>query len=282
MPLSISGREQIRRIMDSSATPPPPGIDINTATPARIYDYWLGGHDHFASDRIAALQVTQVAPEAPLLAIENRKFLRRAVRYLADEARVSQFLDIGTGLPTRGNVHEVAQDINPACHIVYSDNDPMVLAHSRALKTGDHVAVIQADLRDPRAIISHPDTRRLLDFGKPLAVLFVAVLHFISDEDDPAAAVTAFRDVLAPGSFLVLSHVAGDVGAGAPAQAAMEYKKSVPDATLRSRAEVLRFFDGFDLIEPGLVQVPRWRPDGPVPDGADKVWLVGAVGRKSG
>jgi len=195
---------------------------------------------------------------------------------------VGQFLDIGTGLPTSGNVHEVAQDINPACHVVYSDNDPMVLAHSRALKTGEHVAVIQADLRDPAAILTHPETRRLLDFGKPLAVLFVAVLHFIGNDEDPAAAVAAFRDALAPCSYLVLSHVASDVGTGAPARAAVAYKKSVPDATLRSRAEVLRFFDGFDLIEPGLVQVPQWRPDSPAPDDADKVWLVGGVGRKPG
>ncbi len=214
------------------------------------------------------------------ITIANRKFLRRTVRYLADEAGVGQFLDIGTGLPTSGNVHEVAQDINPACHVVYSDNDPMVLAHSRALKTGEHVAVIQADLRNPRTVLTHPNTGRLLDFSKPLAVLFVAVLHFISEADNPAAAVAAFHDVLAPGSYLVLSHVASDVGAGAPAQAALAYKKSVPDATLRSQAEILRFFDGFDLLEPGLVQVPHWRPDGPTPGHASKVWLVGGVGRK--
>ena len=161
------------------------GIDTTVPSTARMYDYWLGGHDNFAADRAAALKVSEAAPEAQLMAVENRRFLRRAVRYLAADAGITQFLDIGTGLPTQGNVHQVAQDINPAARVVYVDNDPMVLAHSRALKTGGNTVVIEADLRDPRAILDHPGTRKLIDFGQPLAVLLVAVLHFISDDDGP-------------------------------------------------------------------------------------------------
>ena len=158
-----------------------------------MYDFWLGGHDNFAADRAAALKVSEAAPEAQLMAVENRKFLRRAVRYLAAEAGITQFLDIGTGLPTQGNVHQVAQDINPDARVVYVDNDPMVLAHSRALKTGGNTVVIEADLRNPQAILDHPGARKLIDFGQPLAVLLVAVLHFISDDDDPPAIVAAIR-----------------------------------------------------------------------------------------
>jgi hypothetical protein len=258
----------------------PIGVDINTATPARIYDYWLGGHNHFTADRSAALTVAQAAPEAPRLAIENRKFLGRAVRYLAEEGGIRQFLDLGTGLPTQGNVHQIAQETDPACHVVYVDNDPMVLAHSHALKTGDHVAVVQADLRDPQAILGHPSTQRLLDFSAPLAVLFVAVLHFISDSDDPASIVRAFRDALPTGSYLVVSHVTSDIQHRSATRAATEYKKIVPDATLRNRPGILRFFDGFNLIEPGLVQVSRWCPDEPLPADADDLWILGGVGCK--
>ena len=195
----------------AGGTTAPFGIDTTVPSTARMYDYWLGGHDNFAADRAAALKVSEAAPEAQLMAVENRKFLRRAVRYLAAEAGITQFLDIGTGLPTQGNVHQVAQDINPAARVVYVDNDPMVLAHSRALKTGGNTVVIEADLRDPRAILDHPGTRKLIDFGQPLAVLLVAVLHFISDDDDPSATVAAIRDALQPGSYLVLSHVTGDI-----------------------------------------------------------------------
>jgi hypothetical protein len=158
-----------------------------------MYDFWLGGHDNFAADRTAALVVSEAAPEAPLLARENRKFLRRVVRYLAAEAGISQFLDIGTGLPTQGNVHQVAPAINPDTRVVYVDNDPMVLAHSRALKTGGNTVVIEADLRQPQVILGHPGTRALIDFTRPLAVLLVAVLHFVGDDDQPHAVPSATR-----------------------------------------------------------------------------------------
>jgi len=165
-----------------------------------MYDYWLGGHDNFAADRIAALKVAERSPEAPLVARANRAFLGRAVRFLAEEAGITQFLDLGTGLPTRGNVHQVAQEVTPEARVVYVDCDPMVLAHSRALKTGAGTAVIHADLRQAAAILDHPDTRRLIDFGQPLAILFVAVLHFLGDQD-AAAAVARFTAAAPPGEL---------------------------------------------------------------------------------
>jgi hypothetical protein len=258
----------------------PFGIDTTVPTAARMYDYWLGGHDNFAADRKAALQVSEIAPEAPLMARENRKFLRRAVRYLAAEAGITQFLDIGTGLPTAGNVHQVAQETNQDARVVYVDNDPMVMAHSRALKTGGNTVVIEADLRSPQVILDHPGTRGLIDFGQPLAVLLAAVLHFVGDEDQPYAIVSTIRDALPPGSYLMLSHVAGDIRPGVAAKSEAEYKKVAPGATLRTRKEILRFFTGLELVEPGLVQVPYWRPEEPEPADADKVWFLGAVGRK--
>ena len=265
----------------AGGTTAPFGIDTTVPTTARMYDYWLGGHDNFAADRAAALAVSEAAPEAQLMAVENRKFLRRAVRYLAAEAGITQFLDIGTGLPTQGNVHQVAQGINPDARVVYVDNDPMVLAHSRALKTGGgNTVVIEADLREPQAILDHPGTRKLIDFSQPLAVLLAAVLHFISDDNDPYAIVAAIRDALPPGSYLVLSHVAGDIRSESAAKAAVHYKKVASGATLRGREEILRFFAGLELVEPGLVQVPRWRPDEPEPADAEKVWFLGAVGRR--
>src|SRR5271155_1152888 len=194
------------RISVTSSSSSSLGIDTTVPSTARMYDFWLGGHDNFAADRAAALKVSQVAPEAQLMAVENRGFLRRAVRYLAADAGITQFLDIGTGLPTQGNVHQVAQDINPAARIVYVDNDPMVLAHSRALKTGGNTAVIEADLRDPAAILNHPRTLELIDFREPLAVLLVAVLHFIGVGDDPYRIVGSLYGALPPGSYVVISH----------------------------------------------------------------------------
>ncbi len=228
-------------IDDSQA---PPGIDASVATAARMYDYWLGGHDNFAADRIA------------------------------------EFLDLGTGLPTRGNVHQVAEQQNPQARVVYADNDPMVLAHSRALKTGAGTAVIQADMREPDILLGHPDTRRLIDFGRPVAVLFVAVLHFISDADRPRAIVSRFLDAAAPGSYLVISHATTDPSPKAAANVTAVYAATSNPATPRSHAEILAFFDDVDLIEPGLVPVSQWRPDEPEPADPGKQWILGGVGRK--
>ena len=268
----------------AGGTTAPLGIDPTIPSTARMYDFWLGGKDHFAVDRMAALEVSEAAPEVKMMAIENRRFLRRAVRYLATEAGITQFLDIGTGLPTQGNVHEVAQQVNPDARVVYVDNDPMVLAHSRALKTGGNTAVIEADLRDPAAILTHPRTQALINLQQPLAVLLVAVLHFIADEDDPYSIVASIFNSMAPGSYLVVSHATGGMPiAGSAARVEEHYRKNVASGTtLRSPEEILRFFDGFELAEPGLVKVTHWHPMEPGALDDEKIWLLGAIGRKPG
>jgi S-adenosyl methyltransferase len=257
----------------------PPGIDASVPTAARMYDYWLGGHENFAADRVAALKLSERSPEAPLVARANRAFLGRAVRFLAEEAGIRQFLDLGTGLPTRGNVHQVAQAITPGARIVYVDNDPMVLAHSRALKTGEGTAVIQADLRDADTILGRPETRQLIDFSQPLAILFVAVLHFVGDPD-ARAAVARFTSTAAPGSYLVLSHITGDPDPEAAAAFTKVYAGTANPNTLRTREEILEFFSGLDVLEPGLVPVQQWRPDEPGSADPEKSWMIGGVGRK--
>jgi O-methyltransferase involved in polyketide biosynthesis len=256
----------------------PLGIDASVATAARMYDYWLGGHDNFAADRIAALKVAETSPEVPLVAKANRAFLGRAVRFLAGEAGIRQFLDLGTGLPTKGNVHQVAQAIAPGAHVVYVDSDPMVMAHARALKTGEGTAVIHADLRDPATILSHPDTRQLLDLSKPLAILFVAVLHFVPDPDAHEA-VAAFTSAAAPGSYLVLSHATGDTNPQTAAAGTAVYARTANPVTARTREEILPFFAGLEILEPGLVPVQQWRPDERDPADPGETWLLGGVGR---
>lgn len=262
--------------------PAPSGIDPTVATAARIYDYLLGGHSNFAADRIAALKVIEAAPEAPILAKENRKFLGRAVRFLAGETGIKQFLDLGTGLPTRGNVHQVAQEVSPDARVIYVDNDPMVLAHSRALKTGAGVAVIQADMRHPDAILNHADTQRLIDFNRPLAILFVAVLHFLTDTDQPHAIVSRFLDAAAPGSYLVISHVTTEPSPQIAAKVRSVYATTTNQANPRTQTDIRAFFHGLDLIEPGLLPVAQWRPDQPVHEDPAKGWIIGGLARKPG
>jgi O-methyltransferase involved in polyketide biosynthesis len=258
---------------------PPAGIDATVPTAARMYDYWLGGHDNFAADRIAALKVAETSPEVPLVAKANRAFLGRAVRCLAAEAGIRQFLDLGTGLPTKGNVHQIAQAITPGAHVVYVDNDPMVIAHARALKTGDGAAVIHADLRDPDTILGHPETRRLIDFSQPLAILFVSVLHFVPD---PGAheAVAAFASAAAPGSHVVLSHGYHNQDPQASATTTTVYASTANPVTQRTPEEILTFFDGLEILEPGLAPVQQWRPDEPGPSALSKAWILGGVARK--
>ena len=260
---------------------PPAGIDATVATAARMYDYWLGGHDNFAADRIAALRLAEAAPDVPAMARANRAFLGRAVRFLAGEAGIRQFLDLGTGLPTRGSVHQVARAIAPDARVVYVDNDPMVLAHARALKTGDGTAVISADLRDAAKILEHPDTQRLIDFTQPLAILLVAVLHFIGDPDAHQA-VASYVSAAPPGSYLVVGHGTSDVDPAISAASASVYSRTANPGTLRSRADILSFFDGLDLLAPGLVPVQLWRPDEPDPDtDPGRSWNLGGVGRSA-
>jgi O-methyltransferase involved in polyketide biosynthesis len=257
----------------------PAGVDTTVPAAARMYDYWLGGHDNFAADRAAALKITEHAPGTPAAARANRRFLGRAVRYLAGEAGIRQFLDLGAGLPTNGNVHQVAGQIAPDARVVYVDSDPMVVAHARALAPGPGVAVIHADLRDPDAILAHPDTFRLIDFTRPLAILFVSVLHFVP-EPGAHAAVAAFTGAAAPGSHLVLSHGYDDQDQQAGATTTTVYASTASPVTRRTRTEILTFFDGLEVLEPGLVPVQQWRPGEPDPPGPGKAWILGGVARK--
>lgn len=259
----------------------PEGIDIERPSVARMYDYYLGGSHNFAVDRTAAQAMIAAVPEAPLMAQANRAFLRRTVRHLVDLG-IRQFLDIGSGIPTVGNVHEIAQQAAPGSRVVYVDVDPVAVAHSREILAGNDAAVaIQEDLRRPEAILGHPDVRKLLDFAEPVAVLVVAVTHFVADADDPAGIIGRIRDVLAPGSFLVLSQ-ASDEGRTDEerAEATRVYRHTDNPLNCRRRAELLRFFAGFELVEPGLVWVPLWRPDrGDSTEEAQRSVFLGGVGR---
>jgi SAM-dependent methyltransferase len=248
----------------------PPGVDPKRANVARVYDYWLGGTHNFLADQDVARAIAAVAPAAPLIGLANRAFLRRAVRFLAD-AGIRQFLDIGSGIPTQGNVHEVAQEASPDARVVYVDIDPVAVAHSKAILDGnENTAIVAADLRDPKEILGHEETRRLIDPGQPTGLLLVAILHFISDDEDPWQIVASLRDSLAPGSYLVLCHGTDD-GRPEMARAVKEvYDRSVTNPLhVRSRAQIMRFFDGFELVDPGLVFIPEWRPDSPADVPAD-------------
>jgi SAM-dependent methyltransferase len=241
-----------------------PGLDTRHAHPARVYNYWLGGKDNFAADREAAEQAIAANPGIVADVRANRAFLTRAVRYLAAERGVRQFLDIGTGLPTAGNTHEVAQDVVPQARVVYVDNDPVVLSHARALLVGTPegaTTYLQADLREVPAIVR--TAARTLDFAEPVALMLLIILHLIPDSDDPYGIVAALMRALPPGSYLVLSHPASDIR---PAQMAemtrrVNERMSGRGATMWDRAAVTRFFDGLDLLEPGVVQPQQWRPE---------------------
>jgi SAM-dependent methyltransferase len=261
----------------------PPGVDTKRANVARVYDYWLGGRHNFLADQDVARAIAAVEPNVRVLVRANRAFLGRAVRFLA-QSGIRQFLDIGSGIPTEGNVHEVAQQAAPGSRVVYADIDPVAIAHSRALLAGNaDASVINGDLREPEKILANEDTRRLADFSQPAGLLLMLVLHFIPDADDPWRIVARLRDALAPGSYLVIGH-GTDEGNPTMAQAASKvYNRGVSTQMhLRSHAEIMRFFDGFDLVEPGLVYTPLWRPDSPadVPENPSKGGGLVGVGRK--
>jgi SAM-dependent methyltransferase len=252
---------------------------------SRIYDYYLGGSHNFEVDREAARKAIEIMPGLPKIMQANRAFMRRAVRYAVD-CGITQFLDIGSGIPTFGNVHEVAQSAGPGARVVYVDNDPVAVAHSRAVLEGnDDATIVAADLRRPQEILGSPQVARLLDFGRPVALLLVAVLHFMAEEDDPQGAVAELRDALAPGSLLVLTHASTDGGpvtAEQGDQVEGVYRKANSPLIMRSRQQIDRYFDGFDYVEPGLVSLPHWRPDTP-PEQEDRVVFTGfgGVGRKA-
>ena len=262
----------------------PPGVDTQTPSIARVYDYWLGGTHNFRADQDAARALIALAPNTRAVMRANRDFLARAVRCLAGQG-IRQFLDVGSGIPTQGNVHEIAQQADPAARVVYVDIDPVAVAHSRAMLQGNPgAAVIEADVCDPQRILGHATVRRLIDFSQPVGLLMLAVLHFVPDEEDPWAVVAAFRDALPPGSHLVISHASSDALSPETAKTFQSgYNRSVSSrGTLRSRDGVERFFAGFDLLEPGVVAVDEWRPDGPSPVDAGTIWWLGGAGRKNG
>jgi S-adenosyl methyltransferase len=258
------------------------GVDLRTDRPhvARMYDYYLGGKDNFAADRAAVEAVEKAMPDVRQLAQENRAFLRRAVRYMTASG-IRQFIDIGAGLPTVGNTHEVAQQAAPEARVVYVDNDPIVLAHGQALlaKNGN-TTVVMADMRRPAEIIGSGDVRSLIDFGQPVGILLIAMTHFLTAEQREPV-MTTLREILAPGSLLALTHVTSD-GQPADAVAGVEdaYRSTPTPIYFRTHAEVSRFFDGYTLIEPGLVTVDAWHPDpaDPAPDATR--WLYGGLGRR--
>ena len=240
----------------------PAPFDTSVAHVARVYDYWLGGKDNFAADRAAGEQAIKAFPNIVLSARANRAYLARAVRFLAGEAGVRQFLDIGTGIPTASNTHEVAQSVAPQCRVVYVDNDSVVLAHARALlASGPEGATsyLDADLRNPQMILDA--AARLLDFGRPVAVMLMAILQHIGDDDDPYTIVATLMGAVPPGSYLALSHPAKDINAGAMAKMAASLNQMMAEkVTFRTRPAVARFFDGLELVEPGMVQASKWRP----------------------
>jgi hypothetical protein len=254
-------------------------MDISTAHPARMYDYWIGGKQNFAADRDVAAKMAEAMPGIPLLAQANRAFLGRAVRYVAEQG-VRQFLDLGAGLPATGNTHEVAQSVHADAAVVYVDNDPLVTVHGQALLADQtRTRVFEGDLRDPKSVLTHPDVTALIDFDQPVGLLMVAVLHFVTDDADPAGIVAAFTEALAPGSHLVISHAGSDLVPVKTDQLRPIYRSSSTGA-LRDRGQITAFFDGFALIEPGLVQLPRWRPEVEPPDDLSQYWVYGGVGRK--
>ena len=262
----------------------PPEIDTSKAHSARMYDYFLGGKDNFAADRETAGKALAAWPALRTAARENRAFLGRAVRYLAQEAGITQFLDIGSGLPGVGNVHEVAQAVNPAARVVYVDNDPIVLAHGRALlvsSTEGRSVYIDADMREPEKILSHPLTRDTLDFTRPVALMLVSVLHFFTGDDQVRRIVGPLVDALAPGSYVTASHGTAEFAPEAR-EAGQAYTRDGVDAIGRD-ADVFAnlVFNGLTLVSPGVVVVSEWRPEpGTLLPSRAEVSMYGAVAAK--
>jgi S-adenosyl methyltransferase len=257
-------------------------FDTSVAHIARVYDYWLGGKDNFAVDRAAAEQAIAAYPDIVFSVRANRAFLARVVRYLAGEAGIRQFLDIGTGIPASNNTHEVAQSVAPDCRVVYVDNDPIVLSHARALLTsGPHgvTSYLDADLRDTGRVLAA--AAGMLDFSRPVAVMLMAILQHVDNADDPYGIVAALLGALPPGSYLALSHPASDIDAAAQGKLAEGLNRTMAEkVTMRDRAQVARFFDGLELVEPGLVRVPEWRPASEL-EARSPAGLWGGVGRKN-
>ncbi|MEU7057297.1 SAM-dependent methyltransferase [Streptomyces sp. NPDC046197] len=258
----------------------PRSIDISVPSVARIYDYYLGGSHNFEVDRVAARRAMEFMPGLPKIMQANRAFMRRAVRHAVAEG-VTQFLDIGSGIPTFGNVHEVARAACPGARVVYVDHDPVAVAHSQAVLAGDDgTDVVAADLLKPQEILNSPQVQRLIDPNRPVGLLLVAILHFVEDADDPYGAVAELRDALAPGSLLLLTHASYE-GVPLPperSEGAVDVYKDIRNPLImRSREEIARFFEGYDMVEPGLVPMPHWRPE-TAPEDEDPYAFSGFAG----
>jgi SAM-dependent methyltransferase len=254
-------------------------LDVRTPNVARMYDYLLGGKDNFAADRAAADQLVAAIPDLPFAVRANRAFLARAVRFLV-ESGIRQFIDIGAGLPTQGNVHEIAHQAAPDARVVYVDNDPVVLSHGRALLADDEkVHVTYGDLRRPGEIINGPEVRNLIDFDEPVAVLLLAVLHYLPDSDDPYGSMTMLREAVAPGSYVAVSHATPEPRPEVVAMVDAVHRQATSPLIGRHWTEVLRMVDGFELVPPGLVYAPCWRPDSlpPMTD-PERTSLLAAIG----
>jgi len=266
----------------SAAAPGPARFDARVAHPARVYDYWLGGKDNFEADRIAGEATIAAYPAIRASARANRAFLARSVRYLAADRGIRQFLDIGTGLPTASNTHQVAQDVAPGSRIVYVDNDPLVLSHARALLTSTPegvTAYLDADLRDTDAILA--DAAGTLDFSQPVAIMLLAILHYIPDLDEAEQIVARLISAVPAGSFLVISHAASDISPDEMAEMIRRMNEHLAEGNHvgRPREVVARFFTGLDLVDPGVVKVTRWRPGSDL-EAAGPTSLWGGVARK--
>jgi SAM-dependent methyltransferase len=270
--------------IDAAGAPQvPPGINTNVPQSARVYDYWLGGKDHFPADRALGEAIAEALPTIRTQVRAQRAFLGRAVRYLAREAGIRQYLDVGTGIPTAGNVHDVAQEIAPESRVLYVDNDPIVLAHARALMGGTaegRVSFIQGDLREPEAILGDPAVARTLDLTEPVGLVLIGVMHHLRDDDDPRRIVATLVDALAPGSYLVLSQTTPDFDPEAMrGLAAASEQGGIPNVP-RSLADTEPFFAGLVLVEPGLVPMAAWRPDPGAERDPRSVYAYGGVARK--
>jgi hypothetical protein len=258
-------------------------IDTKTASGARVYDYLLGGTDNYAIDRAAADQVEGILPGTKAMARNSRRFLERVVRYLAEDGGIRQFIDNGSGLPTQENVHQIAQRLDPDSRVVYIDSDPIVVRHQKvsALAENKNTAFILSDASDTGRILDHPDTRRLIDFSQPAAVLYFMFLHFIPDRSDPGGMIRGMMDRLAPGSYLVISHVVSDEAKVRQQMTEVSLANTKGNfGRIRSREEVRAFFDGLEPVEPGLVDIRDWRPDGRGEEQADRWFVFGGVARK--
>ena len=255
--------------------------DSSVPNVARVYDYYLGGKDNYAVDREAARKVLGIAPDVPLAALENRAFLQRAARYLVTEAGISQFIDIGPGLPTQGNLHQIVHQHDPHAHVVYVDNDPVVLTHGRSLLQNDRTHIIDGDVRQPEHILADQTLRTLINLSKPVALCLTLLLHFIPDSDDPYGVITRLASALPADSYLVLSHVSADEhDTGTVSQITGVYDQATAPLVPRSRDEITRFFDGFTIVPPGVVFLSQWRPSSESYPQSGTRWAYAGVGRK--